>query len=100
MSSAEDKENCQFALKKFDQSEIFHIHYKILFFYLNSKSINLFSLLSVVVLNMAGGVYQNTVFGLAAKLPPRYTGAVVLGSVSQKNQGAFLVSRQGHRNWV
>ena len=44
---------------------------------------------------MAGGVYQNTVFGLAAKLPPRYTGAVVLGSVSKKNQGAFLVSRQG-----
>ena len=42
----------------------------------------LISLLSVVLLNMAGGVYQNTVFGLAAKLPARYTGAVVLGSVS------------------
>jgi hypothetical protein len=30
---------------------------------------------------MAGGVYQNTVFGLAGRLPFQYTGAVVLGSV-------------------
>ena len=37
---------------------------------------------SVVLLNMANGVYQNTVYGLAARLPFRYTGAVVLGSVS------------------
>lgn len=29
---------------------------------------------------MAGGIYQNTIFGMAAKLPPQYTGAVVLGS--------------------
>lgn len=36
----------------------------------------------VVVLNMANGIYQNTVFGLAARLPVKYTGAVVLGSVS------------------
>ena len=28
------------------------------------------------------GIYQNTVYGLAAKLPFKYTGAVVLGSVS------------------
>jgi len=35
---------------------------------------------SVVLLNMANGVYQNTVYGLAARLPFRYTGAVVLGS--------------------
>nr|CAG4643995.1 EOG090X076T [Lepidurus arcticus] len=35
---------------------------------------------SVVVLNMAGGIYQNTVYGMAAKLPFKYTGAVVLGS--------------------
>ncbi|XP_065559348.1 equilibrative nucleoside transporter 1-like isoform X2 [Artemia franciscana] len=34
----------------------------------------------VVILNMAGGIYQNTVYGMAAKLPSRYTGAVVLGS--------------------
>lgn len=35
---------------------------------------------SVVILNMAGGIFQNTVYGMAAKLPPKYTGAVVLGS--------------------
>lgn len=29
---------------------------------------------------MANGVYQNTIFGMAAKLPIKYTGAVVLGS--------------------
>ena len=31
---------------------------------------------------VANGVYQSTVFGLAAKLPFKYTGAVVLGTVS------------------
>ena len=41
---------------------------------------------SVVLLNMANGVYQNTVYGLAARLPFRYTGAVVLGSVSQSKR--------------
>lgn len=30
----------------------------------------------------ANGIYQNTVFGLAAKLPFKYTGAVILGAVS------------------
>lgn len=35
---------------------------------------------TVVFLNMANGIYQNTVYGMAAKLPPTYTGAVVLGS--------------------
>lgn len=35
---------------------------------------------TVVILNMAGGIYQNTVYGMAAKLPFKYTGAVVLGS--------------------
>ena len=35
---------------------------------------------SVVVLNMASGVYQNTVYGMGAKLPAKYTGAIVLGS--------------------
>ncbi|GLV32794.1 Equilibrative nucleoside transporter 2 [Carabus blaptoides fortunei] len=34
----------------------------------------------VVILNMANGVYQNTVYGMAAKLPFKYTGIVVLGS--------------------
>ena len=40
------------------------------------------TILCVILLNMANGVYQNTVYGLAARLPARYTGAVVLGSVS------------------
>jgi len=35
---------------------------------------------TVVILNMANGVYQNTVFGMAAKLPFKYTGAVILGT--------------------
>nr|AXY94712.1 equilibrative nucleoside transporter ent2 [Habrobracon hebetor] len=35
---------------------------------------------SVVILNTANGIYQNSVFGMAAKLPGKYTGAVVLGS--------------------
>ncbi|XP_075228905.1 equilibrative nucleoside transporter 2 [Lycorma delicatula] len=38
------------------------------------------TMLTIVVLNMANGVYQNTVYGMAAKLPAKYTGAVVLGS--------------------
>ncbi|KAJ8937006.1 hypothetical protein NQ314_012088 [Rhamnusium bicolor] len=29
---------------------------------------------------VANGIYQNTIFGMAAKLPGKYTGAVVLGS--------------------
>ena len=40
------------------------------------------TIVCVIVLNMANGVYQNTVYGLAARLPVKYTGAVVLGSVS------------------
>ncbi|RZF43472.1 hypothetical protein LSTR_LSTR001733 [Laodelphax striatellus] len=35
---------------------------------------------TAIGLNMANGIYQNTVFGMAAKLPFKYTGAVVLGS--------------------
>lgn len=38
------------------------------------------TMISVVILNMANGVYQNTVYGMAAKLPPKYTGAVILGN--------------------
>jgi solute carrier family 29 (equilibrative nucleoside transporter), member 1/2/3 len=37
-------------------------------------------MVTVVILNMAGGIYQNSVYGMAAKLPFKYTGAVVLGS--------------------
>ncbi|XP_046383683.1 equilibrative nucleoside transporter 1 isoform X2 [Ischnura elegans] len=35
---------------------------------------------TVVLLNMACGIYQNSVYGMAARLPFKYTGAVVLGS--------------------
>ncbi|XP_031633474.1 equilibrative nucleoside transporter 1 [Contarinia nasturtii] len=35
---------------------------------------------SIIILNIAGGIYQNSVYGMAAKLPFKYTGAVVLGS--------------------
>ncbi|KAG5887435.1 hypothetical protein JTB14_003287 [Gonioctena quinquepunctata] len=38
------------------------------------------TLVCVVILNIANGIYQNTIFGMAAKLPGKYTGAVVLGS--------------------
>jgi len=38
------------------------------------------TMVTVVVLNMVNGIYQNTIFGMAAKLPGKYTGAVVLGS--------------------
>ena len=38
------------------------------------------TLLSVILLNMANGIYQNCVYGLAAKLPMKYSGAVVFGS--------------------
>ncbi|XP_037527018.1 equilibrative nucleoside transporter 1 [Rhipicephalus sanguineus] len=34
----------------------------------------------VVVLNMACGVYQNSIYGVAARLPGKYSNAVVLGS--------------------
>ena len=32
--------------------------------------------------SVANGIYQNTVFGMGAKLPFKYTGAVILGAVS------------------
>lgn len=35
---------------------------------------------SIILLNMATGIYNNSVFGMAAKLPTKYIGAVVLGS--------------------
>ncbi|XP_054709130.1 equilibrative nucleoside transporter 3-like [Uloborus diversus] len=35
---------------------------------------------SVVILNMANGIYQNSLYGLAAKLPMKYSMAIVLGS--------------------
>ncbi|XP_043664298.1 NADPH-dependent diflavin oxidoreductase 1 isoform X2 [Vespula pensylvanica] len=38
------------------------------------------TMISVIILNIANGIYQNSVFGMAAKLPGKYTGAVILGS--------------------
>jgi len=38
----------------------------------------------LICIVVANGVYQNTVFGMAAKLPFKYTGAVILGTVSIK----------------
>ncbi|KAM7361547.1 equilibrative nucleoside transporter 2 isoform 2-T4 [Cochliomyia hominivorax] len=38
------------------------------------------TMISVVLLNMANGIYQNTIYGMVARLPVKYTGAVVLGS--------------------
>ena len=39
----------------------------------------------LIYIVVANGVYQNTVFGMAAKLPFKYTGAVILGTVSTKD---------------
>ncbi|XP_068625432.1 equilibrative nucleoside transporter 1 isoform X2 [Battus philenor] len=38
------------------------------------------TLCSAFILNAFNAVFQNSVYGLAARLPPQYTGAVVLGS--------------------
>ncbi|XP_038219480.1 equilibrative nucleoside transporter 1 [Zerene cesonia] len=38
------------------------------------------TMVSVFFLNGFNAVFQNSVFGVAARLPPQYTGAVVLGS--------------------
>lgn len=35
---------------------------------------------SVVLLNMVSGIYQNCIFGTAARFPPLYTNAVLIGS--------------------
>ncbi|CAI6374027.1 unnamed protein product [Macrosiphum euphorbiae] len=38
------------------------------------------TLCNIVLLNMANGIYNNSVFGIAAKLPAKYIGAVILGT--------------------
>ena len=43
------------------------------------------TLISVVILNMANGVYQNSIYGAAAKLPMKYSNAIVLGTKHQRN---------------
>ena len=43
------------------------------------------------IFSVANGIYQNTVYGLAAKLPFKYTGAVVLGSVSLSHPKTLML---------
>ena len=38
------------------------------------------TMLTVVILNMASGIYQNCVFGIGAKFPGSYTNAILIGS--------------------
>ncbi|KAA0195083.1 hypothetical protein HAZT_HAZT005500, partial [Hyalella azteca] len=40
------------------------------------------TMVSIVFINIANAIYQNTVYGMAARLPFKYMGAVILGSVS------------------
>lgn len=34
----------------------------------------------VLIWTVASGIYQNTIYGMAATLPVKYTGAIILGS--------------------
>ncbi|XP_013185137.1 equilibrative nucleoside transporter 1 [Amyelois transitella] len=38
------------------------------------------TMISVLLLNAFNAIFQNSVYGVAARLPPKYTGAVVFGS--------------------
>ncbi|EEB19063.1 equilibrative nucleoside transporter, putative [Pediculus humanus corporis] len=38
------------------------------------------TIFTVVIVNMANGIYQNTIYGIAARLPIKYSGAIVLGA--------------------
>lgn len=38
------------------------------------------TIFTVILLNMANGIYQNCVYGIAANLPMKYSGAVVFGT--------------------
>ena len=38
--------------------------------------------LLLIYISVSNGIYQNTVYGIAAKMPFSHTGAVVLGTVS------------------
>lgn len=51
-------------------------------FYLVSRQCSVRQSSFAISLSAANGIYQNSVFGMAAKLPTKYTGAVVLGSVN------------------
>lgn len=38
------------------------------------------TIISIVLLNISNGFYQNSIYGAAAKLPMKYTNAVVFGN--------------------
>jgi len=38
------------------------------------------TILSIILLNISNGFYQNSIYGASAKLPPVYTGAVIFGN--------------------
>ncbi|KAI6235412.1 hypothetical protein M3Y95_00049000 [Aphelenchoides besseyi] len=38
------------------------------------------TMISVVILNSANGIYQNSIYGMLADFPPKYTNAVVIGN--------------------
>ncbi len=40
----------------------------------------LLTMFSVILLNSANGVYQNSIYGLIADFPPHFTNAVILGN--------------------
>ena len=48
----------------------------------NNFVINFLQNLTFVNIAVSNGIYQNTVYGIAAKMPFSHTGAVVLGTVS------------------
>lgn len=38
------------------------------------------TIFTVVLLNAATGIYQNSLYGIVASFPPRFTNAIVLGN--------------------
>lgn len=54
--------------KYINLKQLGHRHYISLFFFVDFHQL------------VASGIYQNSVYGMAAKLPSKYIGAVVLGS--------------------
>lgn len=39
-----------------------------------------FTMISVVIINSSNGICQNTIFGMAVKLPRKYAGCIILGN--------------------
>ncbi|KAI6240923.1 hypothetical protein M3Y99_00401100 [Aphelenchoides fujianensis] len=58
--------------------------FTIVFIFVDTHSwMNLFfvlTMISVVILNSANGVYQNSIYGMLADFPPKFTNAVVIGN--------------------